>query len=351
MAINRLVGLAVVLGCVRVAGAQPAETPPAPPIAAMSRALTGNNLRIGVSCMAYLATPAEGMQVSVDGTPIAAARVNSVTTASTDADGNVSYGTEDTDVGFDVAPGHHRVTLATPDCVVETHDVDIARLGPTFVTGRMQIADPRLRGTTGAPNGLGFALSYIQFAHPKQVGVNDPAFSPSAYATDAMSVSGGMLTTSFSGRHWLFALDSIFATGTANGVASENGIDPSAGTTGTYRDRAIDFGMAMRVGPRYPVGNFELAGGLGLGGELRGDSSTSVGGNVFAEGPSSVSADWYVPAWAQLTYKPTCSFGFQVMASYDVHPTDMDANGLALSAGIVLQPSAACSEPVGVAVR
>ena len=55
--------------------------------------------------------------------------------------------------------------------------------------------------------------------------------------------------------------------------------------------------------------------------------------------------------WLGLTIKPGCNWGLQLLASYDMRPTDFDNSGLSFGAGLMFQPSAACSEPAGVQVR
>jgi hypothetical protein len=66
--------------------------------------------------------------------------------------------------------------------------------------------------------------------------------------------------------------------------------------------------------------------------------------------PDGIDATFYLPVWASATIKPTCNWGAQVSGQYDVHPSSMTTNDVQITAGILYQPSDACSDPVGVSV-
>jgi hypothetical protein len=79
------------------------------------------------------------------------------------------------------------------------------------------------------------------------------------------------------------------------------------------------------------------------------EAGTGIGGNL-AVGPVKTGYDAYAPLWAGLTIKPGCNWGVQLAASYDVFLTSSD-HSVSTTAGLLWQPSNACSEPVGVVVR
>ncbi len=74
-------------------------------------------------------------------------------------------------------------------------------------------------------------------------------------------------------------------------------------------------------------------------------------GNSASLPSGDMDADWYVPLWTAVTYKPGCNWGAQLMASYDVHPTSTNEDSRAFLAGLLYQPSAACSDRAGLTLR
>ena len=79
-----------------------------------------------------------------------------------------------------------------------------------------------------------------------------------------------------------------------------------------------------------------------------GPSQTSIS---VAVQPSGMDASVFVPVWASLTVKPACTVGVQLLASYDVHPTASSDTGATIAAGLLWQPSNACSDAPGVRIR
>jgi hypothetical protein len=354
--------VALAIAAVTVVGARAAHaddaddlTPPgaapaaqvAPPM--FSRALTGNNLRVGVNCAYYFATPETGLNVSVDGALARFADVNGVNVTSYDKHGNESVTWEPTDVSFDVAPGHHHITLNAPGCAADEHDVDIAQFGPTFMSGRLAIDEPELMGAVGSPDGLGFTVGYYQTSFAAQTGTTSGIGEPTAYSSAGATLQGVMVGTTFERRHLAVAVDMMFGLGSTTGTMQQAGI-PS--TVAAYNDSIFDSRVEARVGYRLPMRSVELAAGTGIGVDIAFQDGTAVHPQANADmPPTGGDFDAYVPLWASLTFKPTCGFGVQASASYDVRPTDTQNDDLSIMLGVVLQPSAACREPVGVTVR
>jgi len=170
---------------------QPAVQPPgmapvvAPPLA---RSLTGNNLRIGLTCAESFATPDDGLRVSIDGVNQASIGINSV-----------GYRHPvPTEVGFDVAPGHHQISIDAPGCERETREFDVAQVGPTYITGRLAISDSSLLGPVGAPDGFGFAFAGFLSSRPAVTNAtNTSAFGSSTYSLDPSSLDGVMLPMAY----------------------------------------------------------------------------------------------------------------------------------------------------------
>ena len=95
------------------------------------------SLRVDVRCADYWATPDRGLLVTVDGVPTTPAGTNGATISgfALDEAGNVSgpYSVwTPTDVGFDVAPGPHRVAVDAPGCASLVSDARSPLPPPRF---------------------------------------------------------------------------------------------------------------------------------------------------------------------------------------------------------------------------
>jgi hypothetical protein len=84
-------------------------------------------------------------------------------------------------------------------------------------------------------------------------------------------------------------------------------------------------------------------GGSGLGAHWSAHITTADDPETAMAGAAD--ADLFVPTWGAVTYMPSCTWGVQAMAAYDVPPTDPSAHTIELGAGILWQPSAGCSAP------
>jgi hypothetical protein len=54
--------------------------------------------------------------------------------------------------------------------------------------------------------------------------------------------------------------------------------------------------------------------------------------------------------WAAVTIKPSCNWGFQGLAEYNVHPTATDNDAMTFGVGVMYQPNDACSQPASLHV-
>ncbi len=353
MRINRLV--VTVVGLVSsVAAAQPSETAAAPPdptqsplvqsfAGSYSPAAFGGNLRVSLSCADYFATADEGLAVVVDGTRANAVGLNGVNaTVGYTKHGNPIEGWVPTDEGYVVgSSGHHHVTISAPGCTPYEGDIEIPALGPRFVDGRLAISDPALLGTAAAPNGFTQVLGAYSTWRAGEIGTATfVGTDPARYALQGTQFTGFYYSGGLERRHIVIAGDTHWGAGTIAG---------NVGGQATNID-ALHFGAELRAGYRIPLHDVALAFGSGIGGDM-------YILNQFTPTPSSISkpgpieGDFTVPLWASATYKPSCNWGVQVTASYDLQPTDPSASAPTLEAGIIYQPNDACSQPAGVTVR
>ncbi len=310
---------------------------------------SGGNLRVDVRCADFWATPDHGLRVSVDGVA-QPARMNGVDT--------VGYGAhsvwEPTDVGFVVAPGHHRLAIAAPGCASSARDVDISAEFATHVTGRLEVTDPALAAPITAPDGTGLALGYFHIPHPAHPDYDDSY--QTSYAYDRSTYQGLLLSVLYEHRNLAAIGDLGFGTASMSGIATYVGAElpdgatrlpqPFAGTTHVVR-------LDVRVGARIPARWFGLSGGAGLGvnAYLPVTNFSEEGVITLAHAPNDPQGDVFVPAWAAFTVKPMCSWGAQLVATYDIHPTSTGESAAMISAGVIWQPSSACSEPPHLEVK
>jgi hypothetical protein len=260
-----------------------------------------------------------------------------------------------TDIGFQLAPGPHHLVLAAPGCASFASDIVTPTDGSTVVQGRLAITDPSLLGTTAAPNRIGIAFGGLASFLPSRSGVSTLGPVTTGYATNPATLEGGWLSLSYEHRHFASALDTSIAwTSSAGTLTPITELAPNSQNPGPqpYSDTLLDFRTTARLGVRAPMGSVAFAAGSGLGvsflTHIPGQNQTNIG---VAEPPSGLDASVFVPVWASLTVKPSCDVGVQVLASYDVHPTDSSENGVTIAAGLLWQPSDACSQPAGVKIR
>lgn len=313
------------------------------------------NLRVDVACADYAATPERGLAITLDGTPIEALRTNGATGIAWSENGPYSVW-EPTDIGFLVEPGRHRVTIAAPGCAPTMLDVDAPADHAELATGRLAIADGALLGPVGAPNGFGLTLGIL--SGPAMNGPSDHGIGGFAtgYTYDPGNTSrSAWIGMSIERRHVAFSIDNLFGYGTTSGTAVQTmtiGPDPDPGpfhfTGDTYQ-----FAMTARFGARIPLHDVALAAGSGIGFQswfISTKLTDATTTDLFVDPPDTIDASWIVPLWAGATIKPSCNWGVQVLAQYDIHPTATQADGLELGAGFLYQPSDACSTAPGVRV-
>lgn len=351
---HKRVVLALFVSSTTTAFARPAATPTVvirPNVAAEQVApwiYRKGNLRVSIACADAQATPEAGLALSVDGIPQRAQRTNGRWATFSDADGNDATSWDASDTGYLLAPGRHHVQIDAPGCAPSTFDVDVFPDHAQHATGRLALTDWSLQGPTGAPNGSGVAFG--AWLVPSPAGTSTNYFGQTATFDGTQRGNGGYLSFSHERRNLVVAVDLGFAaipvSGTETGM-SVFGNQAPQGFAGT----AYMSMTQLRVGGRLPLQELALAAGTGIGLDWWIDSTSLSGSQtsgLFA--PDGVDATYYLPVWASATIKPTCNWGAQVTTQYDVHPSSMATNDVELTAGIVYQPSDACSEPVGVGV-
>ncbi|HUJ61736.1 MAG TPA: hypothetical protein VLX92_24700 [Kofleriaceae bacterium] len=305
-----------------------------------------NALRVDVHCADYWADPDHGLQLTLDGHPLAATAVEGVSgTVWIRHVGPTEVWTP-TDVAYDVTPGPHHVELSAPGCAPLAIDVDAAWTNPP-ITGRLPTADRSLMGTVGAPNGLGLAFGAYSVAHPARSDSYD--LFRTRYAYQPADERGGWFSLSYEHRGLAVAWDTTIGDSSSAGTASSTDTIRT-GATGpfAFTGSTVSLGQTARIGGRLRFGDVALAAGSGVGGDLYLQSMTISNPGVTTP---NVEGDWYVPLWAQVTYKPTCNWGAVAMASYDVHPTATSESAPRLGLALQYQPSDACSQPAGIALR
>ena len=337
----RLVAVAVL-----AAGASLARADPFP-----VQVLKPDTLRIDVSCADYWATPERGLRVVVDGVARPAQEENGAYATGYTQDGSYSQWVP-TDIGFAVEPGVHHVSIEAPGCTPAAGELTIAPLVPTFLSGRLPIGDDSLRGTVAAPNGFGFGFGFYEGTFSLRTGSDD--LFHTSYAYDRGSTTGGLTTFAYERRGFAFAYDLAVAGGSVTGSAWST--DPMESSPGPvpFDGWTLQFANTLRVGARHSLQHVALAAGTGVGGDLwivsahvHQDPTTTA----FLANPGLADLDWYVPVWASLTLKPSCGWGAQLLASYQLHPTAMAESSPVITAGVLFQPSDACSEPPKIVVR
>ncbi len=353
MRINRLVIASI--GLVgSVASAQPVEPAPAPqdptqsPLVqsfagTYSPAAFGGNLRVSLSCADYFATADKGLEVEVDGARVTTTGVNGVNaTVGYTKHGNPIEGWVPTDEGYVVGtPGRHHVAISAPGCAPYDANIEIPALGPRFVDGRLAISDSRLLGTAAAPDGFSHVLGAYSTWRAGETGTATfVGTDPARYTLQGTQFTGLYYSASFERRHLVIATDTEWGAGTTAGnVAGQaTSID------------SFHLGGRLRAGYRIPMHDVAFAFGSGIGGDMYILNQFTPAPTAISK-PGPIEGDFIVPLWASVTYKPSCNWGFQVTASYDLQPTDPSASAPTVEGGLIYQPNAACSEPAGVQVR
>jgi hypothetical protein len=314
----------------------------------------GGDVRVDVRCADEWATPDRGLTVTVDGVSYPALGTNGYSDVALLVYHHVAtpYLTwTPTDIGFQAPPGPHRIGVGAPGCAALEQDVTVSPFQPAFLSGRLPISDDRLAGPTGAPNGFGIAFGAFSFARPAHGSSND--LFQTTYAYDATTVQGGSLTMSYERRAFAFASEIAFGTAPISGTSTYGGsVANEPPGPFAFAGSEYDTRWAMRFGARLPMHDIALAAGTGIGVDMIiRDANQTSSTFTLAMPPSGLDGDWFIPLWAQLTIKPSCEWGVQAYAAYDYHPTATGESAPTFGAGVIYQPSAACSEPAGLTVR
>jgi hypothetical protein len=301
-----------------------------------------DNLYVDVHCADYWANPDRGLNVRVDGAAQDARGVESTPVLRASKHGAYTEWVP-TDISFLVAPGTHEIAIDAPGCASSVQQIVFAPYAPVFVSGRLPVTDDTLRGTTGAPNGFGVLLGAYNQARGPRASSND--IEPTRFAYDGNAATGGWLSMTFEHRGTAMAFDMLYGGGSISGTAMGTDGVPYRFSGGTFQ-----IGYALRIGKRLAFDHIALAAGAGIGGSLW-INHGNVDGNEFLANPNDADPDWYVPLWSALTYKPDCNWGLQVLAQYQVHPGSTNEDAPTIAGGLLWQPSAACAERAGIAVR
>jgi hypothetical protein len=304
-------------------------------------------LHVAVRCAHELATPDDDLQLRVDGVP-QLGTTEHVQAAPRDPS-SAFYYTDDVAGGtFTLAPGHHRLQIATPDCAPIERDVLISPGGSTTISGRLAVTNPRLLGTVGAPDHLGVIAGFFYAAAPATSGTD--ADKESSWTASSARPIGGWLGLTFERRYLAAAFDWDIGATDVSGVTTN--IDPQrAAESIAYTQRGWYMRWAGRVGARLPLHDVALAAGTGLGLELGMPEAAQLEMPTMEDlGARESWRGFFVPVWGSVTYKPVCDFGFVALASYDVHPFAIGSDAVSFAIGATYQPSSACSQPAAVTV-
>ena len=319
------------------------------------------NLRLSIMCAETWATPDSGLTLTVDGAAVAPQRING--RWSFYADSPISGDDDDgvdvvdtgevwnpTDVGYLLAPGQHHVQIEAPGCSPAAFDMAAYPDHAQHANGRLAVTDWSLMGPVGAPNGWGLVIGGWYGPVPMGPKANS-IFNQTAAFDAGRTTTGTIVSFSIERRHLVLAVDDAFASGSTGGTVSGQSISGGGSTTQAFTGSAYFSNSQLRFGARLPLHDLALLAGSGIGLQWWESSATIAGSQtsgLFA--PDGMDSSFYVPLWAGVTVKPACSWGFQVMGQYDVHPAATDTDGFDVMGGILFQPSDSCSEPAGVHV-
>ena len=298
-----------------------------------------DNLYVDVGCADFWANPEHGLQVTVDGVVQEPRGENGVPVIGFTTSGPYSDWVP-TDISYYVPPGTHDIGIDAPGCAPSMQQI-VFGLAPVYIAGRLPVTDDSLRGSTGAPDGFGVLLGAYNQQRGPHLGNRDLFGTQFAYDND--SATGVWLSTSYEHRGLAFALDLLTGGGSMSGTAT------TANGTPAFTGSTLEMGGALRLGGRLRFGNLALSAGAGVGGSLWIAHADMVAGTNSI--PNEADGDWYVPVWSTLTYKPSCNWGAQVLAQYQLHPGSTNEDAPTIGAGLLWQPVSACSDRVGIVVR
>ena len=326
------------------------------------------NLRVTAFCAerTTVLTPEDGLRVFLDGKSDAekSLKPNVVTTMGTQT---VNHRTvpmmvqEVTDVGFVVPPGPHHLLIRAPDCEPVDSDIMVSATHAKNVTVDMAVSNGSLQGPTGAPAGFAWLLGGYGMTMPKQL-----MFKPTVTDVDGVGDSSGSGTKlggagllGFTYEHRYFTFGFLYGVGSGSfsgHVTDKNA--PAGENPGPFPFSGSSFQnmIELRAGVRLPLRYVALMAGSGVGGSMWIDSysvdtSKASSGSIAATNlEGGIDFTWDLPLWAAIDIKPTCDFGFQVGAAYNVQPTNMDGNNIMVHAGLLWQPAPACSRTASFSI-
>jgi hypothetical protein len=203
---------------------------------------------------------------------------------------------------------------------------------------RPAAVDPARLTPSGA-DGPGVAIGWFSIAHPLAATGTSGMVFPTAYTAGPSQANGLWLSGSRTRGSAVIAADLGVGGGSFTGIAQSLRDGGQVPYTTTYGGLSF----AVRAGAQAALGDAAFAAGVGVGGAVwMGMPSYDASTFVFVEPPDGNLADLYLPLWASLTIKPSCDWGVQAMASYDVRPLDTQASAPSLALGLLWQPASAC---------
>jgi hypothetical protein len=232
-------------------------------------------------------------------------------------------------------------TVSTPYASYDVYRVERERWSALDPSER-PTWDPDIHVPSSAD---GWGLSFGEFSTPfpgAPSGTSGDVF-PTAYTADVPALQGGWISISDVNGSTELGFDMRVGGTSYSGIAmnTQQRTVPVA-YTGTYSGAAA----AFRVGKRVAWSDFALAAGVGLGGAVwismapHTDPTAPIEATFVEPGQGAVT-DLYAPVWASLTFKPSCSWGVQGLAEYDVR-SNTDESSPSLSLGLIWQPATAC---------
>ena len=189
---------------------------------------------------------------------------------------------------------------------------------------------------SSAADGWGGTIGYFSAPYPGPSSGSNGNVFPTTYSQHGSQTQGVWLGGSYITGSTELAIDVRAGGGTITGTAMAQGSPMVSYTTGYD---GMD--LALRVGKRAAWQDFALSAGVGIAGGLWMPMGMSYQpSDAFVEPPQSVAGDFYFPLWSELTFKPSCEFGVQGMASYDLRPQGGSAPSFGV--GLIYQPASAC---------
>jgi len=232
-------------------------------------------------------------------------------------------------------------TVTTPYATFDVYRVERERWA-ALVPNERPTWDPSLH-VPSAADGWGLAFGAFSTPFPGATGGTSGSVFPTSYTADVPALEGFWFSSSRADGSTELAFDMRVGGTSYAGTARNTEMNTqTVGYTGTY----IGTAGAIRLGKRIAWDDFALAAGIGIAGAVWTSTITHTDPGApieatFVEPGPGATVDLYAPVWASLTVKPSCNWGVQALAEYDVRE-DTDRSTPSLSLGMIWQPATAC---------